>query len=202
MTSGLVEGSRRKETHWAEGTSGLEVHALANILKTFKIEANIFLVLSSPVGTSALTPISLSYQPLLWQFSVFSLIFLDSPPFAHIGVYLPTRGQEHEWVIALAVLSLIVEDIQTAHSGVPIYIRGDANVNPNHPTRPQLLQEFLDCFTLHKMDLGHTTYHHFNGGGTSNSQLDVLISTLGNPETLEDILYARRITCQSCLPMT
>ena len=30
---------------------------------------------------------------------------------AHIGIYLPTRGQEHEWVTALAALFLIVEDI-------------------------------------------------------------------------------------------
>ena len=35
-------------------------------------------------------------------------LILDIPgysPSAHIGVCLPTRGQEHEWVIALAALS-------------------------------------------------------------------------------------------------
>ena len=143
-------------------------------------------------GMSLSTPTLPFYPPL--HAAVLPLLF-DIPGFtisAHIGIYLPMRGQEHECVIALAALSLIVEDIQTVHSAVPIYIRGDANVNPNHPTRPQLLQEFLDRFVLHMMDLDHTTYHHFNGEGSSDSQLDVLISTLGSPETLEVIVCKKR----------
>ena len=40
----------------------------------------------------------------------------------HIEIYMPTRGQEHKWLIALAALSLIIEDICAAHPDVLIYI--------------------------------------------------------------------------------
>ena len=104
---------------------------------------------TSTVKTS--TPLTFLWRPWgLWALWVNSIdphiivlpttspavlpLLLDIPGFSpsvDIHVYLPTWGQEHEWVIALAALSLIVEDVQASHSGVPIYIRGDANVNPN-----------------------------------------------------------------------
>ena len=114
------------------------------------------------------------------------MLLLDIPgqsPSAHIGIYLPTRGHDHEWVIALAALSLIVEDIQASHPDIPIYIRGDANFSPNHLTRPTLLWEFMDRYSL-----GHSTYHHFNGGGTRDSQLDMLISSPLHPDLLVEVV--------------
>ena len=74
--------------------------------------------------------------------SVLPLI-LDIPGFnttAHIGIYLLTRGLEQEWMIAMGFLSMVVEDILCSHPGIPIYIRGNANSNPNHPSRPHVLQ--------------------------------------------------------------
>ena len=67
---------------------------------------------------------------------------------AHIGIYLPTSGLEQEWVIAMGLLSMVVKDILCSHPRVTIYIRGDANTNPRHPTRPSVLLEFLDRYNI------------------------------------------------------
>ena len=82
---------------------------------------------------------------------------------------------------------MVVEDILSSYPGIPIYIRGDANVNPKHPTRPGVLHEFMDRYGLCALPLGHTTYHHFTGDGTSNRQLDVLISSIGHSDKLVEI---------------
>ena len=36
--------------------------------------------------------------------------------------------------------------------------------------------------------MGHNTYHHFTGNGISDSQLDILISSVDHPDRLEDII--------------
>ena len=107
---------------------------------------------------------------------------------AHIGVYLPTRGLEQEWTIAMGILSMVVEDILLSYPGVPIYIHGDANTNPNHPTRPHILHEFMDRYRLCSLSLDHNTYHHFTGNGSSDSQLDILISSTGHSDKLIEII--------------
>ena len=70
----------------------------------------------------------------------------------------------------------------------PNIYQGDTNVNPNHPTRPLLLQEFLERYNLLPTPLGHTTYHHFMGNGASHSQLDILIYSSGHSDKLVDII--------------
>ena len=87
----------------------------------------------------------------------------------------------------MGFLSMVVEDTLSSHPVIPIYIRGDANTNPNHPTRLHILQEFMERYGLYSFPLGHTTYHHFTGNGSRDSQLDVLISSLGHPDKLVDI---------------
>ena len=64
-------------------------------------------------------------------------------PSAHIGIYLPTRGQDQEFVLALAALSAVLQELKENHRDVPIYIRGDANTNPNNQSRFSLFQNFL-----------------------------------------------------------
>ena len=71
------------------------------------------------------------------------------------------------------------------HPWVPIYIWGDANVSPNHPTRPQIIWDFLDRYNLASKPLSHNTYHHFMDNGASDSQLDVIISSASHPDKLE-----------------
>ena len=119
------------------------------------------------------------------------LLILDIPGCAmtaHIGIYLPTRSLEQEWTIAMGLLSMTVEDILTSHPGIPIYIRGDDNTNPNHPTRPGVLTEFLNQYGLASLSFGYSTYHHFTGNGASDSQLDVLISSRGQSDSLIQII--------------
>ena len=89
----------------------------------------------------------------------------------------------------MGTLSMVVEDIQASHPGVPNFIRGDSNVNPNHTTRPRIMQEFLDRYDLSSLHLGHNTYHHFTGNSRSDSQLDVLISSPGHPDILDEIIW-------------
>ena len=100
---------------------------------------------------------------------------LDCPPSAHISVYMPTSGRDHEFVLALAALSAVMESLAEDYPKAPVYIRGDANVNPNNLSRAQLLSSFSSQFHLSSLDLGHPTYHHFMGGGLSDTQLDVIL---------------------------
>ena len=86
---------------------------------------------------------------------------------------------------------MVVEDILCSHPGVSIYIRGDTNSNPNHPSRPQVLQEFMDRYGLSSIPLIHSTYHHFTGDRVSDSQMDVLISSNRCPDRLVVIKYKK-----------
>ena len=118
-------------------------------------------------------------------------VLLDSPGFnqsIHIGIYLPTSGCEQEWSIALSTLSMVVDDALSLYPGIPIYIRGDANVNPNHPTRPQIFGDFLSRYGFVSKPLSHNTYHHFTGNGASDSQLDVMLSSADHPDKLVSII--------------
>ena len=118
-------------------------------------------------------------------------------PSAHIGIYLPTRGQDQEFVLALAALSAVLQELKENHRDVPIYIRGDANTNPNNQSRFSLFQNFLSQFSLSSLDLGHPTYHHLMGEGASDSQLDVLLYSA--PLQLEESLD--RIMCSQENPL-
>ena len=102
-------------------------------------------------GTMALWESSLDPHITILPSSSASVLplILDIPgfsPTAHIGIYLPKRSLEQEWIITMGFLSLAVKDILSSHPGIPIYIRGDINTNPNHPTRPAVLREFLDRY--------------------------------------------------------
>ena len=125
------------------------------------------------------------------SFSVLPLL-LDSPglsPSIHIGIYLPTRGLHRARMGHISVSSIYdCGGCSIITSRGPNIYQGDTNVNPNHPTRPQLLQEFLERYNLLPTPLGHTTYHHFMGNGASHSQLDILIYSSGHSDKLVDII--------------
>ena len=68
-------------------------------------------------------------------------ILLKIPGFApsiHIALYLPTSGRDPEFVSALSLLDLFLEEASSTHQ-CQIYIRGDANCNPNNVVRSSLL---------------------------------------------------------------
>ena len=95
-------------------------------------------------------------------------------PTAHIGVYLPTSGKEPEFISALSALDLIITTIKEEYS-IPIYIRGDCNVNPKNKSRAAIFQHFCNKHELSSLDLHHPTHHHFQGDGLYDAQLDVLL---------------------------
>ena len=108
---------------------------------------------------------------------------------AHIAIYLPTAGQEVQFVSALASLDNCLGDLLNKHQDIQIFLRGDANVNPKNIARKSLFQHFLSKFSLLSVHLGHPTYHHFMGSGAFDSSLDVLLHNCPpNTETLTQVI--------------
>ena len=98
----------------------------------------------------------------------------------HIVIYLPTSGQETEFVSAMANLDSCLSEIYLKYEGCPVFIRGDANVNPRNISRVRLFHHFLDKHRLFSIDMNHPTYHHFLGDGAWDSALDVLLHQVHN----------------------
>ena len=93
---------------------------------------------------------------------------------AHIVLYLPTSGKETEFISALASLDACLEVIKEDYA-CPIYLRGDANVNPNNTARTSIFTHFCKKHALLSLDLCHPTHHHFQGEGLFDAQLDLLL---------------------------
>ena len=94
---------------------------------------------------------------------------------AHIAIYLPTSGQEVQFVSALATLDGCLEELLLQYQDLQIFLRGDANVNPRNVSRASLFQHFTSKFSLQSVPLPHPTYHHFIGDGAFDSSIDVLL---------------------------
>ena len=118
-------------------------------------------------------------------------------PSLHIGLYLPTSGRETDFFLALTVLDTILTSLSEEYRDTPIYLRGDANVNPNHPSRPNLFHHILSKHSISSLDLHHPTHHHFTGDGGSDAQLDVLLYS-GAPGLSETLMS---ITCGLTNPL-
>ena len=108
-------------------------------------------------------------------------------PSVHVGIYLPTSGRDEDFVVALASLAAVLESVAEEHHGFPVYVRGDANVNPSNLPRVHLLSNLLSQFKLESLSLHHPTHHHFMRDGESDSQLDVLLFS-GVPQQAESLL--------------
>ena len=118
-------------------------------------------------------------------------------PSVHVGVYLPTSGKDEHFVVVLAALTAVLETVQDEHPGVPVYVRGDANVNPSNLPRLELFTSFLTQFDLQNLPLNHPTPHHFVGDGDSDTQLDVLLS-ISTPDQAESLL---QFVCGKEIPL-
>ena len=125
---------------------------------------------------------SSSFLPIIFQPP-------GSPLSIHICVYLPTLGQESQFVEEIANLTIVVEELADKHPEAPIFIRGDFNVSGKNPTRNSLLNYFSSKNSLLELNLPHPTYHHFMGNGKSDSFLDKFFSSksLTHQETLQKI---------------
>ena len=114
-----------------------------------------------------------------------------SAPSVHIAVYLPTLGQENNFVKELSKLSTTVDEIAESDPELPIYLRGDFNVNQNNRNRTSLLDHFSTEHLLKEVHLPKPTYHHFQGDGKSDSYLDKLFYS-------KYLTQAEAITCIEC----
>ena len=92
----------------------------------------------------------------------------------HIALYLPTSGHDPQFVSALSLLDTFLDEVCSIHN-CPVFIRGDANSNPNNHVRSVLLKHFSSKHHLLSIDFGHPSHHHFTGNGLHDAQLDVLL---------------------------
>ena len=71
--------------------------------------------------------------------------------------------------------------------GIPVYVRGDSNLNPADKKRLLLSTSFLKRHNLFKVYIPGATYHHFLGEGASDSPLDILLYR-GTPNQAEILI--------------
>ena len=91
----------------------------------------------------------------------------------HFSIYLPTAGKDTEFVEEVVKLGNCIEELLEKHEDAILFIRGDANVNPNNVARCRILKSFCNQWNLVSSTIHHPTYHHFTGQGASDSQLDI-----------------------------
>ena len=108
-------------------------------------------------------------------------------PSVHITVYLPTAGQDEQFIEEIVKLNNFMLDYVEKHSDSIFYIRGDVNVNQKDKKRIKIFNKFCEDWSLSETKLEHSTYHHFVGLGSSDSQLDVLLHHQDLTETLLQI---------------
>ena len=113
-----------------------------------------------------------------------------SPVSVHIALYLPTSGQESEFLEQITLLRITIEELKDTYPECLIYLRGDGNVNKNNKVRFKIFQTFIHNFDLVNIPINHKTYHHFIGDGLFDSDIDVIIQSRVAPniEKIEDIL--------------
>ena len=109
-------------------------------------------------------------------------------PCIQMAIYLPTSGRDVDFAIELSNLSNLLIELRDKYPGLPVYIRGDANVNPKNKNRVDLMKNLCMEFNLIFTNIDHPTYHHFTGNGNSDSQLDILLHSHGAEDKLTKII--------------
>ena len=120
----------------------------------------------------------------------------DSVISIHIALYLPTAGREGEYMEQIALLNNCIEDLKITYKNPIIFIRGDGNTNPNNKERSNVLSYFMRSNGLSQVDISHKTYHHFLGGGSFDSSIDILLY----PTNLNDKESITNIYCKNECP--
>ena len=96
-------------------------------------------------------------------------------PSIHTALYLPTSGKEEEFLSSLVELGAHMDEIRSKYPDAALFLRGDANANPNNAARYSLFSYFCSSFSLKNVPLNHPTYHHFVGNGCFDSEIDVIL---------------------------
>ena len=123
-----------------------------------------------------------------------------SRPSLHVSLYLPTHGQDTEFVSELTNLRNSLEDLCQEYDQPSIYIRGDANVNKKNIKRVDIFESFKNHFNLVQVDIEHKTYHHFVGEGRFDSNVDVILHTRAHPLLEVAPEHVAAILCQKINP--
>ena len=115
--------------------------------------------------------------------SAFLPVVLDIPgwtPMIHVTAYLPTAGKDTEYLTDLAGMKDMILELQAKLPTAAVFVRGDCNSSQHNSPRYNNLAWFCTDLCLSRVSLNHNTYHHFLGGGVSNSELDVLLFSIKN----------------------
>ena len=162
----VLEGFKCKGTLGGGGGGGVVWWCFAIVIQ-LKLKLHVEII---PVNTPAFLPI------------------VFSPPGVavsiHVSVYLPTMGKESEFMEELAKLNACLSEMKTNYPDALIYLRGDFNTSRKNMDRTGLLEFFTTTNNLYEVPISHTTYHHFKGGGLSDSHLDRLLGTAKTEEIL------------------
>ena len=124
-----------------------------------------------------LDPYVTIHKPTTSSFTVMILQLPGSVVTIHVALYLPTSGKDSNFISELTNLRICLTELAAIYPHSLVFIRGDSNVNSNNKARVLLLQQFCKAFTLKRINLGHTTYHHFTGNGLYDSEIDILLHT-------------------------
>ena len=154
-------------------------------------------LLKSKAHGGTMTLWKIEHDPFVSVCPVSSTSFLpivfhppSSPPSIHIGIYLPTLGQESQFIDEMSKPTICIEELLETLPEAPIYLRGDFNVSSKNKVRSNLLEHFCGQLDLLQVPIHHNTYHHFTGNGLSDSNLDRIMFSraLAYTETLSNIL--------------
>ena len=66
----------------------------------------------------------------------------NHPVSVHVAVYLPTHGQDREFIEELTSLEVCLHELHDLFPHAPVYLRGDFNVNAKNLKRVTLLDLF------------------------------------------------------------
>ena len=70
-----------------------------------------------------------------------------------------------------------IHELENIYPNALLFIRGDANANPNDKSRSSLMLHLCQKWSLNQVRLHHKTYHHFVGNGNSDSEIDIILHT-------------------------
>ena len=110
--------------------------------------------------------------------SSFLPVVLDIPNVQtsiHIALYLPTAGQDSEYLAELSKLRLALDELVLRLDNPAVFLRGDANSSTNNNFRNTVFSTFCKDYSLERIPINHKTNHHFLGQGKSDSDLDVIL---------------------------
>ena len=132
--------------------------------------------------------------------SSFLPVVLDIPNVQtsiHIALYLPTAGQDSEYLAELSKLRIALDELLLRLKRPAVFLRGDANSSTNNNFRNTLFSTFCKDYGLRRVPIDHKTYHHFLGQGKSDSDLDVLLYS--NQQDVHEELLALHCKLQNPL---